>query len=107
MNKLTSRKFWLAIGGSASGIATLIAGVTATNETLALVLSIAGICLTALSIIAYEFAEAMADTAGASSVQSMITETVTTQNTVTAEAKNAQTFNEMTGKVFISTEGAE
>ena len=61
MGKLTSRKFWLAVGGSAAGIGTLIAGITIPNETATLALSILGICLTAVSIVAYNFAEAYVD----------------------------------------------
>lgn len=67
MHKLTSRKFWLALGGSATGVGTLIAGITTTNETLSIALSIIGVCLAAVSIVAYNFAEAYVDAKAASS----------------------------------------
>ena len=67
MHKLTSRKFWLAVGGSATGIGTLIAGITTTNETLSIALSIIGVCLAAVSIVAYNFAEAYVDAKAAQS----------------------------------------
>lgn len=81
-NKLTSRKFWLAVGGSATGIGTLIAGITTADETATLVLSIVGVCLTAISIVAYNFAEAFVDGKAAAQIKTEVNVIADTPNTV-------------------------
>lgn len=60
-NKLTSRKFWIAVGGAAAGVGTLVAGINAQTELGTMILSIVGPCLAAISIIAYCFSEAYVD----------------------------------------------
>lgn len=81
-NKLTSRKFWLAVGGSAAGVGTLVAGITIPNETATLVLSIVGVCLTAVSIVAYNFAEAYVDAKAAESYRTEVSIIADTPSTV-------------------------
>lgn len=81
-NKLTSRKFWLAIGGSAAGIATLVTGLSIPDDRWTLALTIVGAILTAVSIVAYEFAEAFVDGKAAASETLAINANTTSASTV-------------------------
>ena len=103
MGKLSSRKFWLALGGSAAGVGTLITGISIPNETATIVLSIVGVCLTAVSIVAYNFAEAYVDAKAAQSSQTLVTETVTTSTAVNATTSSATTAD----KVLAATKGMD
>ncbi len=60
-NKLSSRKFLLAVGGSATGIATMISGISVPNEKAMVACTVIGGVMTAVSIVAYNFAEAYVD----------------------------------------------
>lgn len=61
MSKLTSRKFWLAVGGSAAGVASIVSGIAIPDETATVALTIVGAILTSVSVVAYNFAEAYVD----------------------------------------------
>lgn len=55
--KLTSRKFWIAVAAMLASIATSIAGIATTNETVATV----GVICSVASAAIYAFAEAYVD----------------------------------------------
>ena len=57
MNKLTSRKFWLALSAMLASLGTGISGIIAGNQTLAII----GSCLTVISAAIYAFCEAYVD----------------------------------------------
>lgn len=82
MEKLTSRKLWLAIGGSAAGIGSIVSGIVIDNETITIALTIVGAILAAVSIVAYNFAEAYVDAASVSSNTTQITASTTSAQTV-------------------------
>lgn len=82
MHKLTSRKFWMAVGGSAAGIATLVTGLSIPDDRWTLALTIIGACLTAISIVAYNFAEAYVDGKAAASETLAINANTTSASTV-------------------------
>lgn len=60
--KLTKYQLWLAIGGSCAGVGTLITGLIGTvavpNENWTFALTIIGLVLSSVSIVAYQFASA-------------------------------------------------
>lgn len=97
-NKLTSRKFWLAIGGSAAGIATLISGFAVPDPGITLGLSIAGLALTAVSIVAYNFAEAYVDGKAAEANGEAVITTYASSTNVNANTTSAQTVERIIGK---------
>jgi hypothetical protein len=55
--KLTSRKFWICVAAFLASIATSIAGLATSNQTIAIVGTVAGI----LSAAIYAFCEAWVD----------------------------------------------
>ena len=57
MDKLTSRKFWICVAAFLASIATSIAGLATSNQTVAIVGTVAGI----LSAAIYAFCEAWVD----------------------------------------------
>lgn len=83
MGKLNSRKFWLAIGGSAAGVASIVGGIVVPDERATLGLTITGAILTAVSVVAYEFAEAYTD--GASLKSNTVNVTASTTSAATVE----------------------
>ncbi len=57
MNKLTSRKFWICVAAFLASIATSIAGITTSNQTVTIIGTVCGI----LSAAIYAFCEAWVD----------------------------------------------
>lgn len=57
MNKLTSRKFWICVAAFLASIATSIAGISTSNQTVIVVGTVCGI----LSAAIYAFCEAWVD----------------------------------------------
>lgn len=57
MDKLTSRKFWICVAAFLASIATSIAGITTSNQTVIIIGTICGI----LSAAIYAFCEAWVD----------------------------------------------
>ena len=57
MNKLTSRKFWICVAAFLASIATSIAGITTSNQTVIIIGTVCGI----LSAAIYAFCEAWVD----------------------------------------------
>lgn len=78
MNKLTSRKFWMAVAAALASIGGSIAGLATDNE----VLAAAGLVCTAASCAIYAAAEAYVDGKSAAST------TTTTQITASTTGAN-------------------
>lgn len=57
MEKLTSRKFWICVAAMLASIATSIAGITTSNQTVLVVGTVCGIASAAI----YAFCEAWVD----------------------------------------------
>ena len=57
MEKLTSRKFWMCVAAMLASIATSIAGITTSNQTVLVVGTVCGITSAAI----YAFCEAWVD----------------------------------------------
>lgn len=57
MNKLTSRKFWICVAAFLASIATSIAGIYTTNQTITVIGTVCGIISAAI----YAFCEAWVD----------------------------------------------
>lgn len=57
MDKLTSRKFWICVAAFLASIATSIAGITTSNQTVTIIGTVCGI----LSAAIYAFCEAWVD----------------------------------------------
>lgn len=57
MDKLTSRKFWICVAAFLASIATSIAGITTSNQTIIIIGTVCGI----LSAAIYAFCEAWVD----------------------------------------------
>lgn len=57
MNKLTSRKFWICVAAMLASIATSIAGITTSNETILAIGTVCGVASAAI----YAFCEAWID----------------------------------------------
>lgn len=57
MNKLTSRKFWICVAAMLASIATSIAGITTSNETILALGTVCGVASAAI----YAFCEAWVD----------------------------------------------
>ena len=57
MSKLTSRKFWICVAAFLASVATSIAGITTSNQTVIVIGTICGI----LSAAIYAFCEAWVD----------------------------------------------
>lgn len=57
MDKLTSRKFWICVAAFLASIATSIAGITTSNQTVIIIGTVCGI----LSAAIYAFCEAWVD----------------------------------------------
>lgn len=57
MNKLTSRKFWICVAAFLASVATSIAGISTSNQTVIVVGTVCGI----LSAAIYAFCEAWVD----------------------------------------------
>lgn len=57
MEKLTSRKFWICVAAFLASIATSIAGICTTNETVTIIGTVCGIASAAI----YAFCEAWVD----------------------------------------------
>jgi hypothetical protein len=57
MDKLTSRKFWICVAAFLASIATSIAGLCTSNQTITIIGTVAGI----LSAAIYAFCEAWVD----------------------------------------------
>lgn len=57
MNKLTSRKFWICVAAFLASIATSIAGICTTNQTITVIGTVCGIISAAI----YAFCEAWVD----------------------------------------------
>lgn len=57
MNKLTSRKFWICVAAMLASIATSIAGITTSNETILAIGTVCGVASAAI----YAFCEAWVD----------------------------------------------
>lgn len=93
-DKLTSRKLWIAIGGSAAGVASIVSGLVIPNEKATLALTIVGACLTGVSVVAYQFAEAYVDGQSAKSK----TEAVVTTTNVNANTSSTQTVEKIINK---------
>lgn len=91
MTKLTSRKFWLALGGAASGVAGVVSGMTFANEGAMVALTIMGAILTSTSIVAYCFAEAYVD---GQSAAANTTATNVNANTTSAATVDKIVFKE-------------
>lgn len=76
MDKLKSRKFWICVAAFLGSIATSIAGIVTTNQTVIIIGTVCGI----LSAAIYAFCEAWVDSASASSTtKQTINQTVTTK----------------------------
>ncbi len=80
-SKLTSRKFWMAVGGGAAGAASVISGLVVPNEKAQTALVITGGILMAASVVAYNIAEALVDgkavAANTTSTETKVTATAT------------------------------
>ena len=61
MNKLTSRKFWVCVAAMLASIATSIAGITTSNETVLVIGTVCGVASAAI----YAFCEAWVDSTSA------------------------------------------
>ncbi len=98
MNKLTSRKFWMAVAAALASIGGSIAGLATDNE----VLAAAGLVCTAASCAIYAAAEAYVDgkAAASTTVNTQIsastigTQTERVVNTVLPEAKGEPSVTE-------------
>ena len=96
MKKLSSLKFWMAVGGSATGIASIVSGIAIPSEKATLALTIVGAVLMAVSVVAYNFAEAYVD---GKSAESNVTVTETTNSTaVSASTTSANTVDKLLAK---------
>ena len=73
IDKLKSRKFWIAVAAFLASLGSSIAGIATENETLAWV----GIICTTLSAAIYAASEAYVDAASAEARQNITTTTVT------------------------------
>lgn len=73
MEKLKSRKFWIAVAAFLASLGSSVAGIATQNETLAWV----GAICTTLSAAIYAASEAYVDAASAEARQSITTTTVT------------------------------
>lgn len=74
MDKLKSRKFWVCVAAFLGSIATSIAGIVTTNQTITIIGTICGIFSAAI----YAFCEAWVDSA---SVSSNTKQTINTTHT--------------------------
>lgn len=76
MDKLKSRKFWICVAAFLGSIATSIAGIVTTNQTITVIGTVCGITSAAI----YAFCEAWVDAANVSSTtRQTINQTTTTK----------------------------
>lgn len=76
MDKLKSRKFWICVAAFLGSIATSIAGIVTTNQTITVIGTVCGITSAAI----YAFCEAWVDAANVSSTtKQTINQTTTTK----------------------------
>lgn len=80
MDKLKSRKFWICVAAFLGSIATSIAGIVTTNQTITVIGTVCGI----LSAAIYAFCESWIDSASVSST----TKQTINQTTTTKEVSN-------------------
>lgn len=90
-DKLTSRKFWVAVAAALASIGTGITGICTENETLA---TVGAICLVASAAI-YAFAEAYVDGKAAAATITTVSSTSTTSTAVSANTTSATTADKI------------
>lgn len=95
MGKLSSRKFWLAVGGSAAGVASIVSGLVIPDESATLALTIVGAVLMAVSVVAYNFAEAYVDGQNAKSTMTVNQNTINSSTELKATTANTSVADKL------------